>query len=189
MDSHYIKYIIKNLYWGLYGITISNPELPKHAKSILFICKGNICRSPFAERISQKYLNVSNEYKINSAGIIVEDSKHSPTETIIAAKYFNVDLQDHVSKQINYSMIESNDLIVTMETWQFIYLRKLFLEYNNKIFLLPLFDINNKKLFGNYFRYNIKDPFDKNLSEFEFCFKIIERCTRCLFDRLKHCKK
>ncbi|MDO4461975.1 MAG: low molecular weight protein-tyrosine-phosphatase [Bacteroidia bacterium] len=45
----------------------------KKVKSILFVCLGNICRSPMAETIMAKVLEdagLSSEIKIDSAGII-----------------------------------------------------------------------------------------------------------------------
>lgn len=42
-------------------------------KSILFVCLGNICRSPMAETIFNRILeknNMSNNFKIDSAGLL-----------------------------------------------------------------------------------------------------------------------
>ena len=79
-----IKETVKNIYWYGYGKTIFNPRLPKNISSILFVCLGNICRSPFAERIAILYTNGSKKLKISSAGIQGELPRTSPQEAIEA---------------------------------------------------------------------------------------------------------
>ena len=125
--NHIVKSSVKNICWYLYGKTISNPPLPQNVESILFICKGNICRSPFAEYISSRKYNVFNRYLFYSAGINVINPKSPPEDAIISARNFGVDLQDHKSRPIKYSLVESNDIIVATDTWQYNYLRNMFL--------------------------------------------------------------
>jgi len=59
-----------------------------HPGSILFVCKGNICRSPFAEAIARSlYRNGADPaFRFASAGIDVERSLSPPQEAILAAK-------------------------------------------------------------------------------------------------------
>lgn len=183
MIKLFIKNSINNIYWSLYGKTIHNPKLPYKVKSILFVCKGNICRSPFAEIFSKHIIGILNQYMFSSAGIYVESPKEPPVEAVIAANNIGIDLQGHKSKSINYQMIESYDLIVAMEVWQYRYLNKLFAEYKEKIFLLPLFDKNTKFL-NNYSIYNIKDPYGKSQNDYKKCFDRIKCCIEGLIKDL-----
>jgi protein-tyrosine phosphatase len=180
MIKHFIKCILSNIYWSGYGKTISNPKIPLQVKSILFVCKGNICRSPFAEISSKHNIGISNQYIFSSAGIYVKSPQVPPHEAVIAANDFGIDLQGHKSKSINYRMMESNDLIVVMEVWQYKYLNKLFAEFNDKIFLLPLFG-NNTESLNNYSVYNIKDPYGKSQDDYNKCFDRIRCCIEGLF--------
>jgi protein-tyrosine phosphatase len=181
-----IKYI-KNILWLLYGTTIANPKLPTKVKSILFVCKGNICRSPFAEKLALKYSNNGNSQNVYSAGILVIEPKSSPADAICAAESFGVELKDHKSRQINYSMVEVYDMVLVMETRQYKYLRKLFSEYTDKIFLLPLFSDKEPGLLGSYNKYNIKDPYGKGIKEFSDSFRRIDKCVCNLLVKLKSC--
>lgn len=174
MINNNIKYYLKNIYWNIYGLTISNPELPDNIKSILFICKGNICRSPFAERVAAIKYNKMNQYLFSSAGIHVDIPKSPPADAIIVANSFGVNLQDHKSRPIEYSILKSSDMIIAMEAWQYILLRKTFKEISNKIFLLPLFDKNNEIYRNKYCTYNIKDPYGRNIEYFKDCYNRIE---------------
>jgi protein-tyrosine phosphatase len=185
MGNMHIKTIMKNIYWSIYGRTISNPVLPSNIKSILFVCKGNICRSPFAEHYASKYFSASNQLLYYSVGIKVEYPKPPPIEAIVSAKNFGIDLHDHKSREINYRLMEEYDLIIVMETWQHKYLRRNFRSFKNKIFLLPLFKKQEVVPDSFYNIYNIRDPYGKNVAEFDKCFRDINNCLDGLFSDIK----
>ena len=46
------KRTAKRLYWRTYGLFLTHPPVPPSPRSLLFVCKGNICRSPFAEAMA-----------------------------------------------------------------------------------------------------------------------------------------
>ena len=188
MNKSYLKNFAKNLCWWAYGGTIRNPPLPSDVNSILFICLGNICRSPFAERIATKYSHTINKLIFYSAGILVESPKMPTEEAIVTAMNYGIDLKGHRSRLINYRMMESYDAITTMETWQYKYLRKIFQEFTEKIFLLPLF-CNNKDTLDIYDNYNIKDPYGKNFTDYDECFRRIEGCVSGLLSNIERNKE
>ena len=186
MIKRVIKKTVKNIFWKFYGCTIVNPKLPSGIKSILFVCKGNICRSNFAEMLAYNKYNNANEYLLNSAGILVNKPIGPPEEAIIAARKYDVDIHNRKSRQLDYALMESSDLVAVMEACQYKYLRKLFLEYQDKIFLLPLIETRNKNYYDEYSQYNIKDPYGKAIPEFIECYNRIERCIDILFSDMKH---
>jgi protein-tyrosine phosphatase len=182
-----LKDKVKGLYWALYGRTIRNPDIPLNVRSILFICKGNICRSPFAEHIAKIILeelsSVLAGCEISSAGIRVWKPDKPPAEAIISAKHFGVELQGHKSRLISYEMMESYDMIIVMETWQFKYLRNLFLEFDNKVYLLPLFECHGSGKKGSYLKYNIQDPYGRKIEDYKDCFDRISSCISVLISK------
>ena len=184
MITHEIRNIFKNLFWFLYGRRLRHSKLPLRIFSILFACKGNICRSPFAEKYANIYYNKSNQYIISSAGIFVENQETSPEEAIIAAKLFGVDLGYHKSNNIISELMNSYDLIVVMETWQYKNLRNKYIKFKDKITLLPLFEINREISLDSYSQFNIRDPYGKSVKEFEECFKRIENGIAGLFHNI-----
>lgn len=179
-----VKEILKSSFWALKGATIWNPPIPAKVRSILFICKGNICRSPFAEHIAGIQLHNSNLCDISSAGLVVDKPETPPPEAILSAKNFEIDLLQHKSKPVDYSMMESYDMIVTMETWQQKHMKKLFLEFADKVYLLPLFDRDTAYTMNFHYKYNIQDPYGKNILEFNRCFERIEKCTSILLRKI-----
>jgi protein-tyrosine phosphatase len=180
-----IKIFLKNAYWWIYGGEISNPPFPAYIKSVLFICKGNICRSAFSEMISEFKHNTSKRYSIHSAGILVDEPISPPVEAIAAANEFRVDMGTHKSRRMSYKLMETVDMILVMEAWQYKYLRKLFMEFDDKIFLLPLLEEENRRIVGSYSKYNIRDPYGKSVPEFIECYNRIEYCTDRLFSMIR----
>jgi len=186
MINKHIKAIIKDYCWSVYDKTISNPMLPSHIKSVLFVCKGNICRSPYAEYYASKYLSTSIPLLYYSAGIKVQYPKPPPAEAIVSARNFGIDLHGHMSREINYTLIEDYDLITVMEAWQYNYLRRKYRIFKNKIFLLPLFERQEGAPDSFYNICNIKDPYGKSVVEYDECFKKIKNCLEILMFKINN---
>lgn len=182
-----IKEALKDFYLYYESPKIINPELPSYVKSILFVCKGNICRSPFAEYIANKIALERSFKKLvsRSAGLLVPTSLSSPHEVLEAAEKFGVHLNAHKSNGITSKMAESSDMIIAMEAWQIIRIRELFPMFREKTFLLPLFKKNRNSWKWSYNIYNISDPYGKPLQYFIDCFKRIEGCVYDLFVIIK----
>lgn len=179
----WIKGDLRDLYWRIYGHTIRNPMCQATPRSFLFICKGNICRSPFAEHLARKLAGnaVRSEKALCSAGLQVSKPLPPPKEAILAAESFGIQLNSHKSRKITKEMLESFDMIIAMETWQVQAAKKAFPNYKEKIFLLPLFYTKDWVKRGGFSRFNIQDPYGKNLNEFHVCFNRIKECIEGLF--------
>src|SRR5947207_2988901 len=64
--------------------------------TIAFVCFGNICRSPFAERLANQRLGSAR--RVASAGYFPEEGRRSPEPAIAAAERFGIDLRPHRSR-------------------------------------------------------------------------------------------
>ncbi len=87
--------------------------------SILFVCHGNICRSPYAARAILRELPAgwSSLVRVDSAGF-VGPNRRSPRHAIEVARDRAVDLSSHRSKVLNPELINSSGLVVVMDPWQ-----------------------------------------------------------------------
>lgn len=87
-------------------------------KSVLFVCLGNICRSPLAEGIARD-LNEKNKWniKIDSCGTSSLHRGESPhIKSIKTAKDYGIDISMQKSRPINvYSDMEF-DIIIAMDS-------------------------------------------------------------------------
>lgn len=174
-----IKGAIKDIYWRIYCRNLKNPQVKSSVSNLLFVCKGNVCRSPFAEYYAKSLLGDESLSVVTSAGLDVMVPAGAPQEALAAAEDFGVRFLTHTSKQIVHGMIRSADMILVMEASQFEELRQSFPDEIGKIFLLPLFDTDDQLTY--YSKYNIYDPFGKTVTEFKDCYVRIVRCVNNVF--------
>jgi protein-tyrosine phosphatase len=186
MFNHLVKNFLKNIQWGLYGKIIRNPSLPTFPKHLLFICKGNICRSPFAERLARKMI-LDKEIKgisVESAGFGAINFNYSPTEAVRSALRFGISLEDHCAKALDVSMIERADMILVMEVAHKRHLEMSFPINKENIFLLPLFysfPINGT---SKYVQFNVPDPYGQVEEKYTDCYMQIDHCLNELFSSI-----
>ena len=178
----------RDLFWQIYGKRLKNPEIPMIIDSILFICKGNICRSPFAEHIGNKILEEKgvDHLKCYSAGLEVGNSISPPEEAILAAQHFGIDLKEHKSRKVEGDIVQRASVIFTMEKKDFNSLNDKFPYLSpylkERVFLLPLFKKDCNQSVGYFLRYNITDPYGKDLNSFINCYQRIKECLVKFFD-------
>ena len=184
---HSIKNGLKDIYWDIYGDTIENPELLRRPKSILFVCKGNVCRSPFAEWLARKISEDKGRSRMvfSSAGLEVSGQLPPPEEAIRAAEDFGVSHASHRSKKITPDAMKASDMVLAMDAGHLKVLRSAFPQFYYRIFLLPLFAPRNGRPRGSYYHYNIPDPYGQPGEGFRECFRIIEECLSGLFTEIE----
>ncbi len=173
-----IKRGMIDCYWSVRGPLIRMPAIPANPRSVLFVCKGNICRSPFAEHLALKMNRAgrNSEIRFGSAGLHVSKPTSSPEFAIQVARNFGVDLEEHRSQSISLELVESYDMVIAMETWQYAELRSSFEHHHEKFFLLPFLDpVGMSKEWG-YSAFNIQDPYGGPAGDFEKCFGRIRQC-------------
>ncbi|MDZ7759356.1 MAG: hypothetical protein U5L00_03755 [Desulfovermiculus sp.] len=155
----------------------------KHAlpavRHILFVCKGNICRSPFAEH-ALRALFPGNNLRIESCGLHVDQQVPSPPEAVQAAKKFGIDLSQNTSRSIFSCDLNGADLIVAMEYNQLQRLGILYPEHMRKAVLLREF-----APFPHNMVCNIYDPYGLGQDEFYRCFGLMEKALKGLMARIR----
>jgi protein-tyrosine phosphatase len=83
--------------------------------SVLFVCAGNICRSPMAEGFTRQLLEpLSGEFGVSSAGIMGWEGSAATPESISVASERGVDISPHVAHKLTSSDVARADLIVCM---------------------------------------------------------------------------
>jgi len=79
-------------------------------KRLVFVCYGNICRSPFAE-----YYARAQGLNAISFGLHCKGNKGADPRVIAIAREQGIELEDHVTTNIKDYIAEEGDLIVVME--------------------------------------------------------------------------
>lgn len=170
-----VKRIIQNSWESIAYRLSSKKNFDGILHHVIFVCKGNICRSPFAEYFFRS-LDTKGDLKIESCGIEVGKKIQSPSEVIRISKEFGIDLNTHFSKGLSACDHNKADLIVPMEYNHYLQLISLFPEYKNKIRVLRDF-----APFPYNLLCNIYDPFNLGQKEYRRCFSNIEEALKGLF--------
>lgn len=92
-------------------------------KHILFVCTGNICRSPSAEAVLQHYVDMqgqSGAYFIDSAGTHGYHIGNAPDERAIrSAAMRGIAMDDLYARKVKASDFNEFDLIIAMDQGHF----------------------------------------------------------------------
>lgn len=115
----------------------AHAERVRPIRNLLFLCHGNICRSPFAERLGRQAMP---GLEITSAGFHPRSGRSSPQNLVRAARAHGVDLADWSSREISERMVTDADCIVVMDASHLEKLQADFPEALGKTTLLGLFD-------------------------------------------------
>lgn len=95
---------------------------------VLFLCFGNICRSPLAERYLRARLAERgfDSVTVSSSGFFRREDRSSPETAVDAASDLGVDLSPHRSDRVTERQIQEADLILLMDVRNYYQLRREF---------------------------------------------------------------
>lgn len=113
----------------------------RRAGRVLFVCKGNIGRSPFAAAIASGLLG--DQHEISSAGLL-EAGRRSPADAVAAAAAWEVDLSAHRSRTVSAELVSRSDAIFVFDEQNFSRMVELFPEAGNRLHLLGALDARGK---------------------------------------------
>ncbi len=103
---------------------------------ILFLCYGNICRSPLASALAEQRLS---GVAIDSAGFHEQTGRSCPQKILRIGKSFGTDLSFHRSARVTRNQLANADLVIAMDMENLNRLRQDFPEMANHTTLLGLF--------------------------------------------------
>ena len=139
-------------------------------KRVLFVCLGNICRSPIAEGVAQHIVNSKHlEFYIDSAGTSDWHEGEVPcAHSVKIARQHNIDISQQKSRPVTKQDIEDFDYVVAMDE-------------KNKHDLLA-FGFKNVYLlgdFGGFNGQNVPDPyFFPGFEGFEKVFDMVDTAVK-----------
>ena len=142
-------------------------------KSILFVCLGNICRSPLAEGIAQQIaVREGLDLLIDSCGTGSWHAGEAPCEdSVRVAKEHDLDISHQIARQISPDDLEKFDLLIALDDKN---LHDLQLMGGQNIHKLGSYGYNNEDVPDPYFFPGYKG-FDK-------VYEMIETCVTNLLD-------
>jgi protein-tyrosine phosphatase len=140
-------------------------------KRLVFVCKGNICRSAYAEAVAN-----SLGIEAISCGLDAIEDAPANDVAIDTARKLGFDLAPHTSRPIMYLILKKTDLLVAMEPQQAEYLQKN-LRRNHACTLLGLWSQPALP--------HIQDPYGSSPEYFKKCFTYIQTSVNELASKIE----
>ena len=165
-------------------------SVSKLKTKILFVCLGNICRSPLAEAIFLHHLKIAgveDKFSADSCGTSGHHAGDNPdSRTIRNARKNGIEIQ-HIGRQFSLQDFSSADMIVAMDKKNFSNIQSLAFQngfHKADIRMMRSFDPEAHEDF------DVPDPWYGGEEGFEEVFQILWRsCGRLASDLTKSIPK
>ena len=145
-------------------------------RTILFVCFGNIMRSPMCEALLKRMLPGPGDrrFVITSAGLHAVPGREAHPWAIAAARNLGISLEDHRARLLSTEMVDSADVIFAMDYSNFIQILSRWKSAGQKVFMLGAYAPNR------YPETEIPDPYHGSALETVECYKVLGACVHNL---------
>jgi RpiB/LacA/LacB family sugar-phosphate isomerase len=109
-------------------------------KTILFVCTGNVCRSPMAEGIFRQAVQGRGPYRVLSAGLGAMEGQPPSAHAVRAVRELGIDISSQRSRMLTPELVRSADYIFGMTNSHVDTIVLLYPSAAEKTFLVREFD-------------------------------------------------
>src|ERR1019366_6966485 len=139
-------------------------------KTILFICTGNVCRSPMAEGLFRRAVDGRGDFRILSAGLGAVDGQPPTAHSVTAMRELGIDISAQRSRALTADLVRQADFIFGMTHSPKDAVGLLYPPAAEKTFLLREFDETLES-----FEKDISDPIGSPYEVYMHCRDQIEQ--------------
>ena len=137
---------------------------------ILFVCTGNICRSPYAEALARS-LSEDNGMAFASAGTHAVVGNGASATGVVAAAERGLDLSAHLATYLTAELLTAYDVTYGMSP-----------EHVNAVLSLdPSANVSLLRSDGE----EVPDPYGQDISEYQAVFELIEQALELRMGQLR----
>jgi protein-tyrosine phosphatase len=153
-------------------------NIPVVVRSVLFVCHGNIIRSPFAAESLKALFKSSGQKNVAviSAGLSARSGRRADSRALAVSREFGISLDEHVAHPLTEQLVADSDVIFVMD-------------YFNKARLLTRYPNACHKAFllGTYLprHAEIEDPYHGHVSDVRKCYQVVNVCLQSFLDSLE----
>jgi RpiB/LacA/LacB family sugar-phosphate isomerase len=139
-------------------------------KTILFVCTGNVCRSPMAEGLFRRAVQGRGDFRVVSAGLGAMDGQMPTQHSVTAMRELGIDISGQRSRMLTAELVRSADFIFGMTHGHVDTIALLYPPAAEKTFLLREFDETLE-----VYEKDISDPIGSPYDVYVFCRDQIEQ--------------
>jgi RpiB/LacA/LacB family sugar-phosphate isomerase len=139
-------------------------------KTVLFVCTGNVCRSPMAEGIFRQAVQSRGDYRVFSAGLGAMEGQPPSHYAVQAVRELRIDIAAQRSRMLTPELVQQADYIFGMTHSHIDTVMLLYPHAAEKTFLLREFDDTL-----DFFEKDISDPIGGSYDVYLDCRDQIEQ--------------
>lgn len=148
------------------NLTIIMHSIDFNPNGVLFVCTGNLCRSPLAATLFAKHAQGDYCGIVRSAGIRGVDGQPAHALAQEQAYRRGLDLSGHRARTVTPQLLMSYDLILAMEVEHQVWMEQRVAAVRGKVYLL-----------GHWRNVEISDPLNGGRASFERILVDLEPCV------------
>jgi glycine hydroxymethyltransferase len=150
-------------------------------KTILFVCTGNVCRSPMAEGIFRRAVQGRGGFEVLSAGLGAVEGQPPSPYAIQVVKELGIDISSQRSRPLTPELVQRADYILGMTHSHIDTIMLLYPQAAEKTFLLREFDETL-----DWFEKDISDPIGGSYEVYANCRDQIEQGIASVIKFIDH---
>jgi len=155
------------------GVPRAPENIAGKAKSFLFVCYGNLMRSPMAEAMLKNALAGQgiNGVVVKSAGLHAQPGREVHPWALAVSREIGMPLDQHRAQLLTPELASRSDAIFAMDFENLAELETLYPEAKHKTFLLSYYAE------GKQWRREIPDPYFGGIETTRRCYALLSECV------------
>jgi protein-tyrosine-phosphatase/predicted ATP-grasp superfamily ATP-dependent carboligase len=147
-------------------------RVPQDAKSFLFVCFGNLMRSPMAAAMLRHALaeQAVDGIVVRSAGLHAVPGRKAHLWALAVSRELGIPLDQHQAQLLTPELVSSSDAIFAMDFENLAELETLYPNAKNKILLLSSYADGKQR------HSEIPDPYFGDIETTRRCYSVLSKC-------------